>query len=508
MLESSHIPFPKKTPASAPFHKITIIHTITHCEGPSCGWGSLEHWENEHDEIADSLDLAAVAPGESRENIAVFARTRGAGRPKAADLEKEKQGRTLYILLKTTDDGKESCKAIGEIDIDAEGNAKETRKARCSPEQITTPKSSKHARSKSTPNSKSRKRGLDEMNIGEISYEMTGKDAEHECGCGPTCECSFCPLHPNTEATKDVMRQLVGQVQNEARSNAQETGELSVPQHLGTEPSCSGGQFTPANTQLLYTYNPHQFNDWREQSAEIPHFMASVTPLQNQLASSSNMERTSSTPNSAKTPQDVAFPIHDVTHRLPDNHLPFNNLYGNGYVSTDLSTFVPGQDQSQQGSGNSFNDDIDEFISRQNLTTTSNQPVAISEPDVLVPLHSVIALMQSYNASMPPSTVNNMVPQIPPQPSYRGGEFNTNWIEPQDFGEEEHVPQFQVQPQMEPHPSIPSATMAPETQHSFYPPQNVARMEPPEGQGNMVNRQFHPYVIPNHEWPAYTITWN
>lgn len=62
---------------------------------------SCQHWENEHDELAKQLDLADVAPGDATGSIAVFAKTRGAGRPKAADLEKEKDGKTLFILFKT-----------------------------------------------------------------------------------------------------------------------------------------------------------------------------------------------------------------------------------------------------------------------------------------------------------------------------------------------------------------------------------------------------------------------
>lgn len=63
---------------------------------------TCQHWKNENAKLVESVNLEEVAPGESPENIAVFAKTRSAGRPKAADLEKDKKGTTLYVLLKTT----------------------------------------------------------------------------------------------------------------------------------------------------------------------------------------------------------------------------------------------------------------------------------------------------------------------------------------------------------------------------------------------------------------------
>ena len=331
---------------------------------------TCQHWENEHDRLVRSLDISEVAPGASLDDIAVFAKTRSAGRPKAADLEKEKTGMTLYILLKTSVDGKESCKAVGEIDIDADGNTKETRKTCCSGGgKSTTSSPSNRSRTKSVSSGTTSKKRSLEPEISDISYETTRKNAKHECSCGSTCKCRFCPQHPNTKATQDVMRQVAAKVKEERKSKPD--GQIEFHQTISDVVPCGGGQMTGANSQIFATDDLDQLELWRQQDDGTGNFLAEI-PL----------DLSAFSPVTLESPQSLHFP----TISSPLQHV---NAFPEGLRKEDDFKLPLGH-----GSPSSFH----QYLSLDGLT---NAPTPASSSMASGPLNVPTQIQPNYPLAQP-----------------------------------------------------------------------------------------------------------
>lgn len=145
----------------------------------------------------------------------------------------------------------------------------------CHSEQKSSTSSGGHSRASSSTDVKTP--SSVDAKIEEISYETTKKDSSHKCQCGSTCTCSFCPQHPNTKATQDIMRRVADQVQQRYRLKPK--GEVEFRQPFQEIIPCGGGQLSGENSQIYATDDENQLEAWRQQQDGTGNYITSI-PMQ------------------------------------------------------------------------------------------------------------------------------------------------------------------------------------------------------------------------------------
>ena len=145
----------------------------------------------------------------------------------------------------------------------------------CQSEETSSASPEGHSRAKSSTDAKTPSR--DNAKIEEISYETTKKDSDHKCQCGSICTCSFCPQHPNTKATQDIMRRVADQVQQRYRLKPK--GEVEFREPFQEIIPCGGGQISGENSQIYATDDESQLEAWRQQQDGTGNYITSI-PMQ------------------------------------------------------------------------------------------------------------------------------------------------------------------------------------------------------------------------------------